>query len=369
MRPVTFVIYPLLFATVGLAGGPLVSEAISAPRWNLAGVSPAGLGPAAVVGGAQRSEPAGAAAPGRALEGLRRPYRWFPASYFPSERGLFPVEMTGLFDRAAWERARADRENRLPLLAGNTILAFYGHPLSRRMGILGEYPKEELSRLLKGYARLYDEANGPSGVIPAFYLIYGTCWPEGEIGYLKESTVIEYIEFAAREGMLVFLDHQIGKFGVEAAMRRLLPFLKYPNVHLALDPEWSTLAPMEEIGWIDAEDLNRAQAMLQDYLEAEGLPGIRILVVHQFMGKMIANRERARADFERVLLVHTADGFGPPELKRDAYEKNALAVNMPLKGFKLFLKTSQPGAGYDDPLLTPPEVLALDPPPSLVIYQ
>ncbi len=42
---------------------------------------------------------------------------------------------------------------------------------------------------------------------------------------------------------------------------------------------------------------------------------------------------------------------------------------MPLKGFKLFFKTDIEGAGYDDPLLLPAEVLALDPPPSLIIYQ
>jgi hypothetical protein len=42
---------------------------------------------------------------------------------------------------------------------------------------------------------------------------------------------------------------------------------------------------------------------------------------------------------------------------------------MPLKGFKLFFKTTVEGAGYDDPLLLPAEVLALDPRPRLIIYQ
>jgi hypothetical protein len=42
---------------------------------------------------------------------------------------------------------------------------------------------------------------------------------------------------------------------------------------------------------------------------------------------------------------------------------------MPLKGFKLFFKTDLEGAGYDDPLLLPAEVLALEPSPRLVIYQ
>jgi hypothetical protein len=42
---------------------------------------------------------------------------------------------------------------------------------------------------------------------------------------------------------------------------------------------------------------------------------------------------------------------------------------MPHKGFKLFLRTDVPGAGFDMPLLEPPEVMALDPKPVLVMYQ
>jgi len=169
--------------------------------------------------------------------------------------------------------------------------------------------------------------------------------------------------------MLVFVDHQIGKYPVADAMSRLLPWLKYPNVHIALDPEWRTESPMEEIGSVSAEELNAAQAAMSDYMNAEGIPGVKMLVLHQFQGKMIGDREKVRADYEGVLLVHTADGFGPPALKRASYAFNSRALNMPLKGFKLFFKTTVEGAGYDDPLLLPTEVLALDPRPRLIIYQ
>jgi hypothetical protein len=207
------------------------------------------------------------------------------------------------------------------------------------------------------------------GVVPAFYLIYGTCWPGGEIGYLKDSVVREYVEYAKERGMLVFVDHQIGKYPISEAMRRLLPWLEYPNVHIALDPEWRTESPMEVIGSMSAEELNAAQAEMSAYMDAEGIAGERMLVVHQFNERMIAGRDRVRADYPGVLLVHTADGFGPPVLKRACYSYNAKASQMPLKGFKLFLKTTVKGAGYDSPLLEPAEVLALEPRPRLVIYQ
>ena len=169
--------------------------------------------------------------------------------------------------------------------------------------------------------------------------------------------------------MLVFIDHQIGKYTVEESMRRILPFLKYPNVHLAIDPEWRTLTPMKEIGSITAAELNKAQKIMQDYIVENDIPGIRMLVVHQFQEKMISNRPDVKADFERVLLVHTADGFGSPPLKRNTYAMNTKADNMPVKGFKLFFKSDFPLAGWDNPLLSPQDVMALDPRPSLVMYQ
>ena len=312
-------------------------------------------------------------APGKAAASTPRSSRYFPALLDPrlvaASRPLASVE-AGPGAAPSGQSSLVPAASRdIPILANNQVLAFYGHPFSKRMGILGEYSKEDLARLLKGYAKLYDEANGGLGVVPAFYLIYGTCWPGGEIGYLKDSVVKDYIEYAASQNMIVFVDHQIGKYPVEEAVKRLLPYLKYPNVHIALDPEWRTTAPMQEIGYITAEEVNRAEAMIADYLVRQGIPGVKMLVVHQFKPSMIQGRERVKADNERVLLVHTADGFGPPALKKNAYALNALANNMPLKGFKLFFKTTVPGAGYDSPLLTPPEVLALTPRPVLIIYQ
>jgi hypothetical protein len=237
------------------------------------------------------------------------------------------------------------------------------------MGILGLHSKEEIARMVEAYAGYYDQANGKDGAVPAYYIIYGTCWPGGEIGYLKDSVLEEYILYAQQRGMLVFVDHQIGKYSVEESMQRILPFLRYPNVHLAIDPEWRTLKPMKEIGSITAEELNQAQRIMQDYIVANNIPGIRMLVVHQFQEKMIRNRDLVRANLDRVLLVHTADGFGSPAVKRNSYAQNSRAENIPVKGFKLFFKSEFPLAGWDNPLLSPAEVMALEPRPSLIMYQ
>jgi hypothetical protein len=249
------------------------------------------------------------------------------------------------------------------------ILAFYGHPLSERMGILGRYSITELDARLSALADEYRAVNGGREVRKAFYLIYGTVWPEGEIGILREPVLLEYIQYALERDILIFIDHQIGRYQPADAMRRMLPYLNYPNVHLALDPEWRTTKPMQEIGTVTGEELNQVQQIMEDYITENGLSGERLLVVHQFNWQMIKNREKVQADFKRVRLVHCADGFGNPSLKRASYAYNAQADNIPIKGFKLFYNFGIPGAGYDEPLLTPQQVVELKPRPSIIMYQ
>jgi len=255
------------------------------------------------------------------------------------------------------------------LLLNNDILAFYGHPNSKNMGILGRYPVEELDKKLTELAMEYAAASGGRSIRKAFYLIYGTVWPEGEIGILNEEIVKRYIEYALEHDMLVFLDHQIGRYDPVNSLKRMLPWLQYPNVHLALDPEWRTTKPMREIGTVTAEEINRAQQVMEDYIIENNIPGERLLVIHQFNYVMIKNREAVRSDFRRVRLVHCADGFGTPSIKRGSYAFNANATNMPVKGFKLFYNFNIPGAGYDAPLLTPKEVYELTPRPYVIMYQ
>ena len=249
------------------------------------------------------------------------------------------------------------------------VIAYYGHPFSRFMGILGENPIEVMTEQLRARAAEYDAINGSLGVAPAFHIIYGTVYEDASIGILREFKLLEYIEFARANDVIVFLDHQIGDGTVDEAIRTMLPYLRYENVHLAIDPEWATDRPGEVIGGVHADDINHAQQLMQDYLEQEGLPGTRMLVVHQFNYRMIDERELVRSDFPRVRLIHHADGFGSPPQKRDSFRFNAIAGNMPLKGFKLFYPKSWRDGGYDVPLMSPAEVMQLDPVPVYIQYQ
>ncbi|MDR1507270.1 MAG: hypothetical protein LBI67_09245 [Treponema sp.] len=297
----------------------------------------------------------------------------FPAFYFTAHyrRWLAKEAAKPYWAHSQEERQQLERDvrNSRPLVLNDDILAFYGHPDSPYMGILGRYTKEELNAQLENLGAEYDQVNGSRGVRKAFYLIYGTVQPKGKIGYISEKTLKEYLDFAQENDILVFIDHQIGRYDPVDSLKELLPYLEYPNVHLALDPEWRTAQPMTVIGNVTAEELNRAQEEMSRYIEENRISGERMLVVHQFDWRMIKNRDKVETGYKQVNLVHCADGFGSPALKRNTYAYNALAANMPLKGFKLFYNFQIPGAGYDDPLLSPEEVNSLDPRPSLVIYQ
>jgi hypothetical protein len=236
------------------------------------------------------------------------------------------------------------------------------------MGILGRMPKEELKTELDMLAQEYRLASGKE-IVTGFYIIYGTCWPEGEIGKIKNSLLEEWIEFALENNMLVFLDHQIGKYDPVESLASMYKYLKYPNVHLALDPEWRTEKPMEEFGHVTGAEINAAQQSMEAYINDNDIPGERMLVIHQFREVMIKNRDVIKADFEKVRLVHCMDGVGTPKEKLDTYRFNARATNMPVKAFKLFYDFKLPKVLVDSPLLTPKEVYALEPRPSLIMYQ
>ena len=249
-------------------------------------------------------------------------------------------------------------------LASNQILAYYGSPYVSAMGILGELEPEELVLRLKAHAARYDEFNGPRGVQPALHIVYASAQPNpGEDGlhliFVDRRTLSKYIDVACKHNMLVFLDNQIGRSGVETEVRDILPYLEQPHVHAALDPEFAMPPgeiPGEAIGTMDAAEINAAQAVLQTLVEERGLPD-KILVVHRFTDNMVTNSELIQ-DVSRVRLVLDMDGFGPPEIKQVKFGWYAAPAEY--SGIKLFFK-------QDMPLMSEADVLGLD--PDVIIYQ
>jgi hypothetical protein len=254
------------------------------------------------------------------------------------------------------------------LLATHQIVSFYGNPLSPEMGILGKHEPAVLAELLRALRDRIDERNGDSGVIGAFHIVAAVAQrepgPDGHyVQRLDRASIEAYVQLARERGFLVFLDLQIGRSDVATEIGHVLPFLRQPGVHLAVDPEFAVgpnATPGETIGSLTSADIWAAQWVLSRL--AETGPGERkILVVHQFRADMVADPERI-GHAPGVDLVIDMDGFGPAEVKRAQYQAFAAAEYAPFPGIKLFLE-------HDPDLMSDDDILNLAPRPALVVYQ
>jgi len=255
-----------------------------------------------------------------------------------------------------------------PLLPDNLILAYYGNPLAKEMGILGEVPPDQMLGKLKQQAATYASADRSRPVVPALELVTPAAqgWP-GEDGLYRARMTPDIIEqvagWAEANNTLLILDVQIGLSSVPVEVEALLPYLRRPYVHLALDPEFaipSGRIPGEVVGSLDAATIDGAVHTLSQLVASEHLPP-KILIVHRFTDTMVTNVTQITRD-PNVQVVVTMDGFGPPALKLAQYRLYVRDQGVGYSGIKLFYH-------HDQPLLTPPQILGLDPHPDLIIYQ
>ncbi|MEO7086464.1 MAG: hypothetical protein ABI085_19345 [Gemmatimonadaceae bacterium] len=258
------------------------------------------------------------------------------------------------------------------ILPAKRIVAFYGNPLSKRMGILGQLPPDSMLAKLDREVAAWNAADPTTPVQPALHLIAvvaqdarGTA---GKYRMRMDSALIEKVYgWAQSRHALLFLDLQVGQGTLQEELPRLTPFLSRPDVHLGIDPEFSMKhkeVPGTKIGTFDAKDVNYASAMLADLVASRGLPP-KILVVHRFTRDMVTGYKRVTLD-PRVQIVMDMDGWGPPSYKRESYRRYIYSYPVEYTGFKLFYKNDTKGG---DKLMSPADVLALDPRPLYIQYQ
>lgn len=258
------------------------------------------------------------------------------------------------------------------LLPSRRIVAFYGNPLSRRMGILAEKPVDSMLARLDREVAVWAAADTTTPVQPALHLIavvaQGTPGKDGKYRQRADTGLIERVYGWARShGALLFLDVQLGRSTLKDELPRLLPFLKRPDVHLGLDPEFAMGekgTPGTRIGTLDARDVNDAIQVLDSLVRTDSLPP-KILVVHRFTRDMLTHYDRIRID-PRVQVVINMDGWGPPWMKRESYRRYVARYPVEFTGFKLFYHNDTKAG---DPLMKPAQVLALKPRPIYIQYQ
>jgi hypothetical protein len=259
------------------------------------------------------------------------------------------------------------------LLPFNRIIAYYGNLYSKNMGALGEFPRKEMLNKLKQEVAKWQAADTTTKTIPALHYIAVTAqgYPgKGNTYRLRMPFAqIDTVLSMAREiNAVVFIDVQVGHSTVQSEIPQFEKYLKMPNVHLGIDPEFSMKGgekPGSVIGTYDAADVNYVTNYLAKLVKENNLPP-KILVVHRFTQKMVTNYKQIKLQPE-VQVVMDMDGWGAQARKRSTYQSFIWREPVQFTGFKLFYKNDFREAGSR--IMTPEEVLKLKPRPIYIQYQ
>jgi hypothetical protein len=240
------------------------------------------------------------------------------------------------------------------------------------MGILGELPKQEVLDKLQKEVKAWEEADTFMQVQPALHYIAVTA--QGSPGTANKyrlrmpfSQIDSVLKMAEKINAIVFLDIQVALSTLQDEVPQLEKYLKLPNVHLGIDPEFSMKGgqkPGTVIGVFDAADINYAAEYLQKIVKENNLPP-KILVVHRFTQGMVKNYKSIKTLPEVQIVMHM-DGWGFPAKKINTYKQFIYKEPVEYTGFKLFYKNDTKGNGR---LLTPQELLKLKPQPVYIQYQ
>ena len=258
------------------------------------------------------------------------------------------------------------------LLPDHRIIAYYGNLYSKRMGILGELPKDEMFKKLKGEVDAWQAADPSVKTIPALHYIVTTA--QGAPGKggkhilrMPFHQVDTILNWAKEIDAQVFLDVQVGHSTVSNEVPQLEKYLAMPNVHLGIDPEFSMKGgevPGSKIGTMDASDINFAIDFLAEVVRKNKLTP-KVLIVHRFTQGMVTNYDKIKTVPE-VQVVMDMDGFGSKVLKRSTYLRYIYKEPVQFTGFKLFYKNDNKGEWT---IYKPEELLKFTPKPIYIQYQ
>ena len=277
-----------------------------------------------------------------------------------------------------------DGQHPRSIVQSSPVITVYGRSfgVAPILGLLGDLNSfDELERSIAPWVQATEElAQAPVTVAP--HLIYALARPcQGEddscLIFLDGSGVDlinEYILPAAERGMSVVLDAQMGRLSPSFFVRRMIDmgYMAYPNVHIALDPEFATKPgqnmPGHPIGWLSANAINEAQRILADYVRSENLSHKKMMIIHQFVDELsdswsMVYGKRNLQVFPEVDLVLDADGFGSPDAKIHKY--NAITnpdayPHLQWRGIKIFQHNKYAPRFSDSPVLTPRQLFGLD---------
>jgi len=241
------------------------------------------------------------------------------------------------------------------------LVVLYGHPGTPALGALGEQGlSASIARAKETAARYRRLSSVP--VIPAFEIIATVAersrGSDGSYSYQSPLALLRpWVERASAAGMYVVLDLQAGRASLLTQAKRYEPFLKLPDVGLALDPEWKLRPgqrPLRQIGSVPASEINSVSNWLAGLTARYHLPQ-KLLVLHQFRLSMLGSESRIDTRHDDLAIVIHMDGQGTPADKQQTWQAvTGAAPRYVFFGCKNFYTK-------DHPMLSPRQTMARTP--------
>ncbi len=260
------------------------------------------------------------------------------------------------------------------ILPFKRIIAYYGNFYAKGMGVLGQYPPALMLQKLEGEIKKWEIADPFTPVMPAIDYIAVTAQAsagaDGKYRARMPSSQMDYaLALAKQINGIVILEVQVGLSTVQTEVPLLEKYLKMPEVHLAIDPEFamapSGKRPGTVVGTVDATDINWAANYLAGLVRANNLPP-KVLIVHRYTEGMVTNYKKI-TPLSEVQILMDMDGWGAPGKKLGTYNAYEYLNPVQFTGFKLFYKNDI--LPPSPRMMTPEEVLKLTPRPSFIQYQ
>jgi hypothetical protein len=261
------------------------------------------------------------------------------------------------------------------ILPFHRIVAYYGNLYSKKMGVLGEYPKDVMIKKLMAEVKKWSAADSLMPAIPALHYIAVTAQGDpGRDGKYRARMPFKQIDtilsWAKEINAVVFIDVQLGMSSLKEEIPLFEKYLSMPNVHLGIDPEFAMAKkgkkPGTVVGTLDASEINWVGDYLVSLVKKNNLPP-KIFMIHRFTQGMVTHATQIKTHPELQVVIDM-DGWGNQPRKRSTYYDWINPEPVQFTGFKLFYKNDTKKVGEKQEM-QPPDVIRLRPRPVYIQYQ
>lgn len=267
---------------------------------------------------------------------------------------------------AASELPRGGRE----LFPAYRLFGYSGYPGAPGQGRLGI---GSLNDRLNEIERRGKAWTGGRKLMPVMELIAVTVHASpGRDGMYRsrapEAVIKKWHDAAVKHKALLLLNIQPGRADFIDEVKYFEKWLTYPNVGVALDPEWAVekgQIPGRAFGRTTGAELDGVARYLSSLVERHNLPQ-KVMLFHQ-LHVTIVKKPKDLKQHAGVVYINSVDGIGSPGAKIATYR--AVMRTRPgyvHAGFKIFFKED---VTTGKRLITAKDVLKLKPQPEYILFE